>query len=262
MVPLANSYKFQKYSNGIFNRLLTYDNYFVKEMIDLSNRYEKVYILDNNTIYHGPIWYGTKFKTIKKKCPNVRFIFFYIDIINSKYSRKANLLLKKNPNIFDLVYTSDMNDARSSSLIYHPLPYSYLSSEYTVNFAGDEKKDLTFCANIKRRSALILKVLKGCKENNISTSMALFSNDISERQLFSEYKNNVKILNHFMKYDESLKFTLNANCMLDIVQDGQTALSMRPYEAVVFNKKLLTNNPFILDFEFYNENYIQFFSDS
>lgn len=257
---LANSYKFQQYTNGIFNRFLIYDKRFVREMTELSSRFERVYIFANNAIFQGPVWYGAELRKIKKRCPNVYFVFFYIDIINSKHSRKANLLLKKNPDLFDLVYTSDMSDALTYGLLYHPLPYAYSSSECASNFLNHEKKGLSFCANIKERSTLILEVLKGCIKNDISTSMALFSNDGSEKQMFLKYDNYVSLLNHFIDYDESLCYTLNANCILDIVQNGQTALSMRPYEAVVFNKKLLTNNSSILDFEFYNENYIQLFS--
>ena len=39
----------------------------------------------------------------------------------------------------------------------------------------------------------------------------------------------------------------------------QKALTLRPYEAVVYNRKLLTNNRSILDFKYYNSRYMQLF---
>lgn len=257
---LATSFTFQKYSHGLFNRLLIYDKSFVSEILKISNCYKNVYIFVHNDIFLVPAWYGTEFRQIKKRCPNVYFIFFYIDIVDSKYSRKANLFLKNYKDVFDLVYTSDKKDADSYNMIYWPLPYAYSHYAETINLDDQKKIELSFCANIKKRSELILKVLNGCIENNISTSMVLLPNNETEKQLFSEYEDIVTILSKFLQYDESLKYTLNSECILDIVQDGQTALSMRPYEAVVFNKKLLTNNPSVLTFKYYRQDYIQYFS--
>ena len=42
-------------------------------------------------------------------------------------------------------------------------------------------------------------------------------------------------------------------------QKGQVALTLRPYEAVVYNKKLLTNNKTILSFKYYNPRYMHYF---
>ena len=38
-----------------------------------------------------------------------------------------------------------------------------------------------------------------------------------------------------------------------------TGLSLRPYEAVCYNRKLLTNNKSILDFPYYDSRYMQYF---
>ena len=52
---------------------------------------------------------------------------------------------------------------------------------------------------------------------------------------------------------------LSAKCILEIVQKGQVALTLRPYEAVAYNKKLLTNNKTILNFKYYNPKYMRYF---
>ncbi len=54
---------------------------------------------------------------------------------------------------------------------------------------------------------------------------------------------------------------MKAKCILEIVQEGQSALTMRPYEAVCYNRKLLTNNRSILDFKYYDSRFIQYYED-
>lgn len=55
---------------------------------------------------------------------------------------------------------------------------------------------------------------------------------------------------------------LKASCILEIVQKGQIASTLRPFEAVVYNRKLLTNNKCILSFSFYDPRFIQCFEDT
>jgi hypothetical protein len=80
-------------------------------------------------------------------------------------------------------------------------------------------------------------------------------------QMLKKYEPQVHIRTpeNAMLYNDVLTKELEAKCILDIVQEGQIALSLRPYEAVCYNRKLLTNNRTILKFPFYNPQYMQFF---
>ena len=50
--------------------------------------------------------------------------------------------------------------------------------------------------------------------------------------------------------------------MVEVLADGQSSSSFRYYEAVVYNKKLLTNNSNVKDMPFYDPKYIQYFDDT
>ncbi len=50
-----------------------------------------------------------------------------------------------------------------------------------------------------------------------------------------------------------------SNCLLEVVREFQDDPSYRYYEAVCYNKKLLTNNKRIVNFPFYNPEYIHVF---
>ena len=43
-----------------------------------------------------------------------------------------------------------------------------------------------------------------------------------------------------------------SRAILDIVQSGQSGITLRPMEAMFYNKKLITNNIYIKEYDFYN----------
>jgi len=60
-----------------------------------------------------------------------------------------------------------------------------------------------------------------------------------------------------MTYQKNLECTMNSQCLVDITNtDEQTGLSLRPLEALFFNKKLITNNQSIKNYPFYHPNNI------
>ena len=62
-----------------------------------------------------------------------------------------------------------------------------------------------------------------------------------------------------MPYPEVVAEAKKSNCLLEVVREGQTGPSFRYYEAVCYNKKLLTNNKNAVNFPFYNPEYMHVF---
>lgn len=64
------------------------------------------------------------------------------------------------------------------------------------------------------------------------------------------------------KASESLTYSQNidnikkAKCVIEIVQEGQKGMTLRPLEAMAFGKKLISNNKSLLGADFYNKNNI------
>jgi hypothetical protein len=69
----------------------------------------------------------------------------------------------------------------------------------------------------------------------------------------------INILDRRIPYIQILQEIQSCNCILEIVKDRQTGPSLRYFEAVCYNKKLLTNNPSVVDLPFYDERYIHVF---
>lgn len=65
--------------------------------------------------------------------------------------------------------------------------------------------------------------------------------------------------NNSLSYEQYLKASLSAKCIIDINQDGQVGLTLRPLEAAIYQRKLLTNNSAIKNYSFYSESNIMVF---
>ena len=63
-----------------------------------------------------------------------------------------------------------------------------------------------------------------------------------------------------MPYEKLLMLTQLSNCIFDMTQVGQTGVTFRYYEAVVYNKKLLTNNREIVNMPFFDDRFIHFYN--
>ncbi len=69
------------------------------------------------------------------------------------------------------------------------------------------------------------------------------------------------IYNHPISYADTLEYSFNTDCIFEVVKPGQTGITLRTCEAIIFNKKLLTNNKAIKDTPFYNEKYMSVFEN-
>ena len=221
-----------------------------KFMNNQDNKKQKYYIFLNSSFIETRIpVYCMKY--YKKKWLDGKFVLLYIDIIADPVSKHANKL--REHNVFDAVYNVDNNDAIKYGLKFIRPPYSANSRVGSKKI----KIDMYFCGATKDRGKLILNIIKEAKKHFVKCEMDIHCN-LNELQDFSN-REGVNILENFVSYGRLLNNTAQASCILDLVQSGQSALTLRPYEAIVYNRKLLTNNKSILDFEFYNPQYMQYF---
>jgi hypothetical protein len=63
-------------------------------------------------------------------------------------------------------------------------------------------------------------------------------------------------INQTISYEQNIKNILASKCLIEIVEDGLKGVTLRPLEALAFNRKLLTNNQNIVSLDFFNENNI------
>ncbi len=190
-----------------------------------------------------------------KKHKNVKFIFFLFDSIDLKFlSNKLARALYKNK-LWNYVLTYDMNDAEKYNLVY--LDEHYYSMPEIEEEAKIDK-DAYFIGGLKPgRTKETVELFAYLKNRNVNVKFDV----VNSEELAFDYKSDgFNILKKSNPYSYALKETNNANCIIEFLQTGQKAQSLRYFEAVCLNKKLLTNNENVKKLSFYNEKYMKVFN--
>ena len=139
-----------------------------------------------------------------------------------------NYLEDKNIHEF---WTFDSNDAKRYMINYN-------SQFYTKNIKLDKDNleyDVLFLGRAKNRKDMILNLGEKLKEKGINSKNIIIENE-----------------KDFVPYEDYLKLLAKTKTILDIVDGNQSGLTLRCMEALFFNKKLITNNLDIENYDFYN----------
>ena len=64
-----------------------------------------------------------------------------------------------------------------------------------------------------------------------------------------------------MSYYDYLQHVVNSDCIVEIMQENAQGFTLRTWEALLYNKKLLTNNADVENTNFYNPSQIIVFDD-
>ena len=245
------------YSNKV-NKILKYrfesiiscsymiDNYLTE------NTEEDIFVIFMNASLQKFYTYR-KLLSLKNKYSNLKLILFFLDPLFATQSRNALALAKTG--IFDGIYSFDKNEANANSFKYWNTPYSKLCFSENISLG-----DVYFCGSLKGREKILNDCANVFKNNNIKFGYDIFGKTYSLKKL----SNRVIECNNMglKKYSQVIKITQQYDCILDIVQEGQQGLSLRPYEAVLYNKKLITNNPEIFNFQYYSPQFMLYFEDA
>lgn len=168
---------------------------------------------------------------------NARLILWHWNIV------KTNGIILRLVNMFCEQWTFDILDAKK---------YGWkLNTQFyfrCINKAC-EIKQAFFCGLDKGRFGIIKKTETFLKKHNIKT-------DIHMIGLSGEVYDRPWVKATFLSYAEVLKKIYNSSILIDIVQPGQAGLTMRVMEAIMLDKKLITNNKYITSEPWYNKNNI------
>lgn len=189
------------------------------------------------------------FKRLKCEYPTCKMIVYFEDIIASRNNRLDLDLIDK---YFDLAISYDKTDAKFYGFDYYPTFYSKI---VLPNDKRLIKTDASFIGAAKDRYNLIINLFKLLKQNNIKTYFA-----IGRYPKYIVKEKGVNYISYTIPYKKYLEFIANTNCIIEILQNGTTGYTLRTWEALVFNKKLLTNNPAIKTATFYNNKQFLYFN--
>ena len=174
-----------------------------------------------------------------KRYPKAKYVCFFHDLI-STHLLDINYVKQ----MFDLVLSYDKNDSETYGLLYYPTPYSSINIKEDPNYFSD----VYFLGKAKNRLHEILNVYDQLEAKGLRCRFFItgLSKDISLN------KKGIKIIES-MTYKENLIYVRNSKCLLEIMQHGAVGITPRTWEAIMYNKHLITNNSFLKGTNYYNQ---------
>lgn len=149
---------------------------------------------------------------------------------------------------FDTHYSFEPKDVKKYNLNFLTNFY------YNTARNNSPKNDLFFIGTFDERFGIIQKVLKSIVKNGKSAQIFLQSkND----KIIEKYQNEaITFIKKPIIFTESEKIYNNSKIILDVQKKIQKGLTFRVFEAMAKEKKLITTNEDIINYDFYNSNNI------
>lgn len=169
------------------------------------------------------------FKYIKKRNKDIKIVFWYW---NSLVEYKNKLIKSK---YVDEIWTYNRFDAEAYNLNYCPQFYTR-----RINLKQERlESDILFLGKNKGRKDKILELKNILEKKGLKCDFNIIENP-----------------KNFFKYQDYLNKLSKTKCILDFSHSEYCGLSLRPLESLFFEKKLITNNRDIVNYDFYNSNNI------
>lgn len=211
---------------------------------DIIKKYNKIIIAQTNGI-------SDIVMDIKKWNPKAIIKYWLWDPVKSYPYGKIEELSKLSVMGIDC-YSFDKDDCIKYKLKYNNNLYPY-DIEVSMDEQIDVKKSkVLFFGSNKGRLNKVVKVRDALLRNNIEYDFTVLSKNITYIKKYPD----IRFLDKPVKYENIIRKINESGCILDIVQEGQSGLTWRPFEALFYNKKLITTNKCIKEFDFYNKNNI------
>lgn len=194
------------------------------------------------------VWHNLKCKY------NIKYSLCMYNAISSFVSKQLKLkdaIYKFNSEIgFENILTTHSGDAQKYGYVFFDCFYSMTEK----NSQEDIENDLYLINNAKGRLKKFYEVYEYVRQRNIKSNFRI----VGVKKRDQIYPNEI-IYNKRLEYKETLKEIKKSNCLLEVLGQGQTSLSMHYCEAVCYNKKLLTDNKAVVNLPYYNPEYIKVF---
>ena len=181
-------------------------------------------------------------------------------IIDSLHGPTRHIPLVR-PDIFgfpwDIIFSYDGNDCKEYGFKHLPgTIYSVMDDVKSVK----DFCDLYFIGQDKAgRTKKAIEIYKACQSAGIETDFNCVGGSHDGPGMDLKSRKGIHFFKKGINYDQVVSRVLSANCILELVGKGQQVQTARYYEAVCYNKKLLTNNPTVKELSFYDPRYMRYF---
>lgn len=204
-----------------------------------------------------PGWYYPDFyKYLKKKYKHSKFVFYFSDTIESKLKVIPSLNISYLKDNFDLVLSYNQQDVDKYDLEYTSIYYSKMPQSWIEGLPKYDQVDVLFIGAARNR----IKEIKSAYHKLSSAGLNCFFYVVSNSTEHDLREDGIIYRQSAMPFKEYLGRTLAAKCILEILDTNTTGCTLRFWEAIMYDKKLITNYKYAEKNSFYNPQNIQYFS--
>lgn len=156
---------------------------------------------------------------------------------------------------FDQFYVFDKSDLHQNVFQFYPITNFYFDDDQNENQNHEIEYDLFFVGTlIERRMKNIKRLNKKCKKLGLKPFINLYCQNPKDKEAYDDQ--GYHFIHEHMSYEENIKNVKRSGILLDFLNTTHEGLSFRTFEALHYNKKLITNNPRVKDYDFYHPNNI------
>lgn len=212
------------------------DSFFFGDWNKNLNEYTKIII--NDAMFNNNI-----LKYISKKNAVASKYVYYTNTVRNSRIKPNNI-----PKDWR-VYTFDISDSKEFDIEYSPEYYT----EHQENIKYDLKYDVCYVGADKTNVRLknLLDIKEVLRKNKVQNFFHIFR----VLKKYNKYELQ-ETTNMFLKYEDIQRIILESKCILELQMEGQSGCTLRTLESMFLNRKLITNNKDIVNYDFYNPNNI------
>ena len=213
---------------------------FVIEQLDKLGHQDQILVLNADTFDHSTLEY-------MKKCAN-RFITFLYDNLD-------RCPVQDKLHFFDKIYSFDDKDIEKHG-------FERLTNYNYLPFLSQEKQnpseDALYITSYDKKRIKQLDILsQKFEELRLKFDLYVIGKKSWKNQLMKPFsKNKIVFTRKRINHENLPEFYKRTKVILDLMRENQYGLSFRVFEAMALEKKIITDNEKIKNYDFYNPNNI------
>ncbi|MBV8328188.1 lipopolysaccharide core biosynthesis protein rfaS [Chryseobacterium sp.] len=150
---------------------------------------------------------------------------------------------------YDLAFSFDADDCKNYNL--KKISNFYFNEEL---YSPNPVHEIVFLGTFDKRFDDLTQIINQMNKEHIDIKSFIYHpRDFS---VDPQIENNIIKIPNIIPFNESYKVNEKGKILLDLAHENQSGLSFRPFDALGSEKKLITTNKAIKNYDFYNPNNI------
>ena len=233
---------------GLLPRLLKRFAYSCFSLNDLkyTGRDDYIILVDNRV---G--WYPMEYLDYMKKKFGLKYVLIYLnpyDLCGSE--------VKEFQKRADIIFSYDKKDSEKYGFEHIISVYSSSFLNKYRNMEKEIESDICYVGGEGGRLKEQLKVFSAIERGNVKYDFTIVG--VKETEQLYQDKINYSIP---LTYEDYIMKEAKSNTILEILDKRHTGITLRTLEAILLNKKLVTNNVNLSDMPFYNPSFMKIFKE-